>query len=367
VALTAFRARVGASRPVGLTGPTALRQPERRAYARAVPASDGQLPFAEGHDMCAAPRVGLVVPNRWTHRGPTIAELHAFYGRADSWDIDSLWVTDRLIHPTVSMLSPLLLLSYAAALTDRVRLGTIVLVLSVRPTLEVARQAATVDYLSGGRLSLGVSIGGRGPEVEQMRAAPGGPREFEESLDLLRVYWGQPTVGKRPDELPPVQPVHPRPVQPGGIPILIGAGSRKEAGVRRAGRLADGWLMGTPGPTVEDFTRGWDLVRESAVAAGRDPAMLRNGKLIYARVCGATPSARTAARAEIDREIDAYYGPLKLNHAIVAGTVQEIADEVLAYGEAGCEQVVLFCPGGDTGRLEQLAEVATVVKDAARA
>jgi alkanesulfonate monooxygenase SsuD/methylene tetrahydromethanopterin reductase-like flavin-dependent oxidoreductase (luciferase family) len=198
-----------------------------------------------------------------------------------------------------------------------------------------------------------------------MRGTPGGAREFEESLDLLRVYWGQPTVGRTPEELPAVPPVHPRPVQAGGIPILIGAGSRKEAGVRRAGRLADGWLMGTPGPTVEEFVRGWDLVRESAVAAGRNPSRLRNGKLIYARVTGASPSARAAARGEIDREIDHYYGPLKLQHHIVAGPVGEIADVVMSYSEAGCEEVVLFCPGADVGRLEQLAEVATVVKTAA--
>jgi alkanesulfonate monooxygenase SsuD/methylene tetrahydromethanopterin reductase-like flavin-dependent oxidoreductase (luciferase family) len=259
------------------------------------------------------------------------------------------------------MLSPLLLLTYAAALTDRVRLGTIVLVLSVRPTLEVARQAATVDYLSGGRLTLGVSIGGRGPEVELMRGRAGGARDFEESLDLLRLYWGVDPVGRRQDELPPVPPVHPRPVQRGGIPILIGAGSRKEAGVRRAGRLADGWLMGTPGPTTEDFVRGWDLVRESALEAGRDPARLRNGKLIYARVTGEARSARAAAREEIDREIDNYYGPLKLQHHIVVGPVREIADVVVSYGEVGCEEVVLFCPGADVRRLEQLAGVATAV------
>jgi alkanesulfonate monooxygenase SsuD/methylene tetrahydromethanopterin reductase-like flavin-dependent oxidoreductase (luciferase family) len=315
--------------------------------------------------MCAAPRVGLVVPNRWTGPGPSVAELRSFYRRADSWDIDSLWVTDRLLHPTVSMLSPLLLLTYAAAFTDRVRLGTIVLVLSVRPTLEVARQAATVDYLSAGRLTLGVSIGGRGPEVELMRGRPGGAREFEESLDQLRVYWGVPPVGHRVEDLPEVPPVHPTPVQPGGIPIMIGAGSRKEAGVRRAGRLADGWLMGTPGQTTDDFVRGWDLVRESAIEAGREPTKLHNGKLIYARISGESSSARAAAREEIDREIENYYGPIKHPHHIVSGPVGEIADVVLAYGDVGCEQVVLFCPGADTGRLEQLAEVATVVKAAA--
>jgi alkanesulfonate monooxygenase SsuD/methylene tetrahydromethanopterin reductase-like flavin-dependent oxidoreductase (luciferase family) len=145
---------------------------------------------------------------------------------------------------------------------------------------------------------------------------------------------------------------------------MIGAGSRKEAGVRRAGRLADGWLMGTPGATIDDFVRGWDLVRESAVAAGRDPSRLRNGKLIYARVTGESPSARAAAREDIDREIENYYGPLKLQHHIVAGPVGEIADVVQAYGDAGCEQVVLFCPGGDVSRLERLAEVGTAVKPA---
>jgi alkanesulfonate monooxygenase SsuD/methylene tetrahydromethanopterin reductase-like flavin-dependent oxidoreductase (luciferase family) len=315
--------------------------------------------------MGAPPRVGLVVPNRWTGPGPSVAQLRSFYKHADSWDIDSLWVTDRLIHPTVSMLSPLLQLTYAAALTDRVRLGTIVLVLSVRPTLEVARQAATLDYLSGGRLTLGVSIGGRGPELELMGGRPGGAREFEESLDLLRAFWGVPPVGHQAEDLPDVPPVHPRPVQSGGIPIMIGAGSRKEAGVRRAGRLADGWLMGTPGTTTDDFVRGWDLVRESAIEAGRDPSKLRNGKLIYARVTAESPSARSAARDEIDREIDNYYGPIKHQHHIVAGPVREIADKVLAYGDVGCEEVVLFCPGADTGRLEQLAEVATVVNAAA--
>ena len=85
---------------------------------------------------------------------------------------------------------------------------------------------------------------------------------------------------------------------------------------------------------------------------------------VHERRADGSAASRAAARQEIDREIDTYYGPLKLQHHIVVGPVAEIADVVMSYGEVDCQQVVLFCPGSDVGRLEQLAEVATVVKPA---
>lgn len=166
---------------------------------------------------------------------------------------------------------PLVMFAHLAALTQRLELVTGILILPQRQTALVARQAADVDLLSGGRLRLGVGIGWNHVEYEALGQSfkTRGRRE-EEQVQLLRRLWTEPVVSfagqfDRIDRAA----LNPRPKRL--IPIWFGGSS--EPVFRRAGRLGDGFIfffMGTPEPAIE----GWKLVESQARDAGRDVAQL---------------------------------------------------------------------------------------------
>ena len=127
--------------------------------------------------MPANTKIGLLVPGGFGDAPPSMAEFTGFFRRADEIGYDSLWVIDRIFH-NISIIEPMTLLTCAAAVTERVRLGTAVLLFVLRNPILVAKTTATLDYLSGGRLTLGISSGRAGQRVRALgrgRAPPGEP------------------------------------------------------------------------------------------------------------------------------------------------------------------------------------------------
>jgi probable F420-dependent oxidoreductase len=164
---------------------------------------------------------------------------------------------------------PLDLLAWLAARTERLRLGTGILVLPEHHPLQLAKRCATIDRLSGGRLFLGVGVGWMREEVAALGIDPDerGSRT-DEGIAALRVIWGEdePSFAGRHFAFGPVRS-QPKPVQP-AIPILVGGHS--PAAARRAGRLGDGFFpLGLSGDQLD---RRWAQVQAAAVDAGRDPA-----------------------------------------------------------------------------------------------
>ena len=171
------------------------------------------------------------------------------------------------------LLEALVTLGAIAAVTRRVRLGTEVLVLPQRQPALVAKQVATLDILSGGRVRLGAGVGWQASEFESLGVpfAERG-RRMDECLQLLRHYWTEPSVtfhGRYYSA--EAMAMDPKPVQPGGPPIWLGGGS--EAALRRSGRLGDGWLAGG-GERPETVEQKLAVIRASAEQAGRDPATI---------------------------------------------------------------------------------------------
>ncbi len=300
-------------------------------------------------------RVGMMLPNRWIDYLPSASELTDYFRRAEGAGYDSLWVSDRLLHDNVNMLHPFALLTHAAAATDHVRLGTAVYMLTMRDPTDVARQAVSIDYLSGGRFHFGVSLAAMDHEYKAMNLSiDHRVGRFEEAVALLRAFWRGETFdfdGRYYDF--DRATMLPKAGRSGAIPLLFGAGSRSDAGLKRAGRLADGWIMGTPGQTPEDFKRCWSVVVDAAQEAGRDPATLDNMKIIYVNV----DDDAERGRQRIEHELDIYYGSVNYPHAIVTGAPEAIAEAVLAYGDAGAKEVALFLPWFDSDNLQGLAEV----------
>jgi probable F420-dependent oxidoreductase len=164
-------------------------------------------------------------------------------------------------------------LSYIAAVTSRVTLGTEVLVLPQREPTLVAKQVSTLDTLSGGRVRLGIGVGWQESEYEAMgedfhtRGA-----RMDEAIQVLRAYWGEARVdfsGKAYRAV--AMAMEPKPPQGRALPIWIGGNS--EAALRRVGRLGDGWLASRI-TDADDARRCIDTIRRHAKEAGRDPGAI---------------------------------------------------------------------------------------------
>jgi probable F420-dependent oxidoreductase len=176
-------------------------------------------------------------------------------------------------HPAMPILEALMGLSYMAAVTSRVTLGTEVLVLPQREPTLVAKQVSTLDTLSGGRMRLGIGVGWQESEYEAMgedfhtRGA-----RMDEAIALMRAYWGDAQVEYSGTHYRAhAMAMEPKPPQGRRLPLWIGGYS--EAAFRRVGRLGDGWLASRV-TDAEDAKRALESIRRHAEAAGRDPARI---------------------------------------------------------------------------------------------
>lgn len=209
-------------------------------------------------------KLGICLP----HYGRPIepSRLIQVAARAEEIGLDSLWVTDHVVVPRDvsliyrdAMLDPLAVLPWLAGVTERIALGTSVIVAPYRSPLPVAKLLASVDVLSGGRLIVGVAVGWLEGEFEAL----GVPfrergRRTDEAIELFRTVWTDeyPTITTDHHELTGVK-VSPIPLQKPRPPILVGGSS--EAALRRAARLGDGWHASGVPPAV---------FRASALAVG---------------------------------------------------------------------------------------------------
>jgi probable F420-dependent oxidoreductase len=206
------------------------------------------------------------------------------YARAlEALGVDTLHVVDHVVYawpaadgtprsqyrPDLWHLEPFATLGFIAAVTDRIALETGVIVLPQRPPALVAKEAATVDVLSGGRLRLGVGVGWQAPEYQAMgvRFSERGAR-MEEAVPLLKKLWTEQHVSfkGRFYTLDDVA-AEPKPVQKPHPPVIMGGGSPSV--LDRAGRLAEGWVAG-PGLPAAAFGTARQAVVAAARKAGRE-------------------------------------------------------------------------------------------------
>jgi probable F420-dependent oxidoreductase len=222
--------------------------------------------------------LGAPVSGAWA-RPENVA---GFATLADRLGYHSMWTFQRLLVPADnsmapvyrSVLDPIVTLAYAAAHTARLRLGVAVVNLPFVSPAIVAKQAASLDVLSGGRLDLGLGIGWS--ELEFAAAGASMRRRgarAEEYLAVLRTLWTDEVsqFDGRFYTVPPSR-MAPKPVQRPGPPVLLGGFS--EPALERAGRAADGWISGSTFDLarIEHSAR---VVRAAAEKAGKDPAQAR--------------------------------------------------------------------------------------------
>ncbi len=300
--------------------------------------------------MATNVKIGLLVPGSFAGQPPKMDEFTRFFRRAEDLGFDSLWVIDRIFHET-SIMDPLTLLTSAAAVTSRIRLGTSVLLFALRNPILVAKTTATLDYLSGGRLTLGISLGGRDHEFEPL-GVPMNRRvgRFREGLEVMRKLWSEPdvTFHGRHYDMEGVN-VDPKPAQKPSIPIILGGSA--EAVLKRSAEEADGWVSGGRGGP-EDFAIAWQKVLGYARESGKDPGGLQSGKLMYISV----GPDRAECKRQLEQFTHAYYGPqYDVEENCVFGPPDDFAAKIQSFADVGAQTIML----GPAGlRLEQLDLIA---------
>ena len=172
--------------------------------------------------------------------------------------------------PKMPIMEALMTLAYAAAVTERIGLGTEVLVLPQREPVLVAKQLSTLDTLSGGRARLGVGVGWQASEYQALGEDFGNRgQRMDEAIQLIRAYWSDGQVDFQGEFYQAdAMAMEPKPPQGGNLPIWVGGGAPQA--LRRVGELADGWLA----PALEapqQVASMMETIRRHAEAAGRDP------------------------------------------------------------------------------------------------
>ena len=283
------------------------------------------------------------------------ANIERFVVRAEELGFHGIWAGDHVFYG-VDVLQPLHLLTWVAAKTSRVRLGQAVMLSAYLNPVLLAKAASTIDVLSGGRLSLGMAIGGTEAEFKSI-GVPMNQRvgRLLESIEIMRRLWREDGVEfmGRYNEIEGGR-INPKPVQPGGIPIYMGAFG--DVMLKRIARHADGWVGGSQ--AIDSFLAGVTTLRGYASNSGRDPDTLAIAKLQNVSI-GAT---REAAKLQGEAHWRAYYNPnYDLDNATIYGTPDECREQFKVFEAIDHPRIELAMePAGlDIEQLEALASITT--------
>ena len=278
--------------------------------------------------------IGIGLPN--AVRGVGRDGIVDWARRADQAGFSTLGTLDRIAYPNYESL---ISLAAAAAVTERIRLATDILIAPLRTnTALLTKQAATIDSLSGGRLVLGLAVGGREDDFTVSNAGFGTRgRTFEAQLRELNKVWAGDVVG--PDPANGKRPT---------LPI----GGSSDVAFRRAAEHADGWTMGGGAP--DQFSQSLPKLREAWSEAGRDGEPKTMALFYFVLGDGAEEIAST--------NLGDYYGFLGEYASRVAQSAAKDADTLKGYlsafEQAGADEVICFPASADPAQVELLAEAA---------
>ena len=288
------------------------------------------------------------------HRSPDSIDredVRAVAQRAEVLGFRDLWVTENTLDHATSF-DPVGVLTYAAAVTRKIRLGASVIVLPVRNPVTVAHQWATLDYLSNGRAILGIGIG-REHHYRQFAVPEAGRvARFREEVALIKAVWTEPKITYRGRfyqlenetmALKPVQKPHP--------PIWMGVGHPDA--IQRTASIADGW-MGSGGSKIADFAASVPLLRTALEQAGRDPATFPTSKRIFVAVDERPEKARAALHRWFD---EVYRDPPGTDASGIHGTPEQVRERLEEVIAMGANHLLLNPVSRYTEQLEALAEI----------
>ncbi len=263
--------------------------------------------------------------------------------RAEERQFSSLGVVDRLVYPGFE---PLITLAAVAGATRRIRLMTTLLVAPLRNAGLFAKQASSLDALSGGRLTLGMGVGGR---EDDFAAAPAPfhnrGRRFEEQLTVMSSIWRGLGNGLLSDG---EEQIGPPPVQVGGPEVLIGGNT--PVALQRVGRWGNGVMLGGRPEQMRTF---YTIAATAWSEAGREGSPRLVGGMYYA--LGEDAGLKAAPYL---RRFYAFAGPMaEVIATRLANTPQLVKDAIRAYEDVGVDELILWPCIADFNQIEHLAEL----------
>lgn len=278
------------------------------------------------------------------------AAFRAHLTRAEALGFESAWTQEQVLG-TMPAFDPITTMTYAAACTERIRLGCAVFVAPLHSPLHLAKSLSSLDQLSRGRLEVGLGSGGRsrtfsafGIDAEDLTA------RFTEEVRLMQACWTAERItfdGRfwQVDD----GAMEPKPFQKPYPPIWFGA--HRRGALRRAIQFGDGFF-GAGSATTARFADEVRVVREELAQAGRDLATFRIAKRVYIGV----DDDAARARKRMASGLDQLYGISGLAPVAVAGTPEECISGLREVADAGAELILLNLLFDDREQMERLAD-----------
>jgi probable F420-dependent oxidoreductase len=295
-------------------------------------------------------RFGIGIPQFFGDGEFDLAAFRTFLRRAEELGFESGWTQEQVLGPS-SQLSALETMTYAAACTERLRVGCAVFVTTLHSPAHLAKSLASLDQLSGGRVEVGVGSGGRRAfaafRVDPQRYIA----QYTEGLALMKALWTEDAVTFEGDfwQVDNAR-MQPKPFQKPHPPIWMGGGA--EAALRRAVRLGTGFFGAGSAPTTA-FAEQVRTLRQLLADRGRDAATFPIAKRIYTLIDDDADRARTRMN---DALASIYGGRIEaIEAAAVAGTPADLVRGVQEVIDAGAELVLFTQVGDPAEQMERLA------------
>ena len=282
-------------------------------------------------------------------------EQFALVRRLEALGFDSVWCGDHLSFHMPLYESLTLLASYAS-ITERIKLGSAVFLLALRPPAVAAKVTATLDVLSGGRLIFGVGVGGENPREFEVVGVPHNERgaRVTEAIDVVRALWRDTpaSFNGRFTRFEGVS-IDPKPVQKPGPPIWIGG--RSDAALARAGRQGEGWVSYLVTP--ERYAQSVAKIRAAADAARRSLDGFVTAHLTFITLGRDYETAREQWVKRLSARYAQDFGPLAAKYGVI-GTAAQCLEQLERFRAAGCAYFLLnpICDvPEERDQLEQIA------------
>lgn len=291
----------------------------------------------------------------WPFGEATAEGFFDFVDRCEGWGVDSLWFSDRIIGPA-GTLEPIVAMAALSGRKGTMKFGSNALIMSLRHPVLMAKELATLDFLSGGRLLLVAGLGGEDPlEYEACGVAKSErARRTDEALEAMRLLWSQERISfqGRYYRFTDVS-LTPKPAQQPGPPVWIGG--RSDAAMRRTGRLGDGWLPSAITPA--ECAQGIAVINAYAAEAGRAIPGDHFGVSITCAVAGSKEEAREMAASPLPRRRE----DAVLDDYTAMGAPEQIIAKLNEYVDAGITKFVLRPAGQSDMWMRQAEALATEV------
>ena len=305
-------------------------------------------------------RFGILLPTREVilSKRADPSSIYDLCDRAETLGFHSVWAGDSLT--AKPRLDALTTLAAAGARTKRLRLGTAVFLAALRHPILVAQTVGTLDWLTQGRIDLGIGYSRPNDPAQEHEfqilglSAAKRIKMSEELVEVVRRLWSGNDVSHegRFSQFTHVT-LEPKPVQRGGVPIWL-ASNNIEPGLRRVGRMANGWLNNITSPEI--YRECLEKIRAYAVEAGRDPASVEPG--LYFTLAAGGKKEITEGQAFLAQYYNRPYEATAKAMLCTMGGWEEVTAKIDTYREAGARTIILrFAAQDQLGQLEGCADI----------